>query len=95
MGGKGMSKYELEDKWLKESPNILNSGVPIEVNIRNNEMFSWIKVKAMLYDTPQEDTEEVNLINRAGVVTKTIYAKIVGEADDEELRGFNMPGQAL
>jgi hypothetical protein len=90
-----MAKYEFEDRWLKDNPAALNSGEPIEVNIRDNDTLSWIKVTAVLFDSPQEGAEEVNLINRAGVVTKTIYAKIVGEADDEELSGFNIPGQAL
>jgi len=90
-----MAKYEFEDKWLKENPKALNSGEPIEVNIRDNDTLSWVKVTAMLFDTPQQGAEAVNLINRAGVVTKTIYAKIVGDADDEELSGFNIPGQAL
>jgi hypothetical protein len=90
-----MAKYEFEDRWLKENPKALNSGEPIEVNIRDNDTLSWVKVTAMLFDTPQQGAEAVNLINRAGVVTKTIYAKIVGDADDEELSGFNIPGQAL
>ena len=91
-----MARYRIDDRFVKAHAAEIEAGQPVIANVRDNETFDYKKVKILLSRSPIEGGEEIEVLDMQGcLVRDKLYGKVLEVVDEEELEGFNIPGQAL
>ena len=80
-----MSDYGVTIQGLKKIEELIGSGQPVSIELRN-ENWEWSPVEALVSYEPIEDGVEVDVVCEGGpqsAFEKPVYVKVMGELDDD------------